>query len=80
MDLAEYRWKKGVTYAEVARRVGCTKDHINRIALRRIKPGIHLATFIELATEGIVTVEDLLRSYEEGQKEEEKEQEVNNLK
>lgn len=60
MDLEEYRWRKRTSYAAMARELNCSPHHLNRIALKKYKPGISLAHRIEQITNGEVTVKELL--------------------
>jgi len=60
MKLDEYIFRKKVSYVELAEKLGCSRNHLNRVGLGRIKPGIFLAKAIEQITEGEVTSEELL--------------------
>jgi len=60
MRLDVYVCLKKMTYEELAKKIGCSRNYLNSIATGQVVPGKHLAKAIELATEGEVTVAELL--------------------
>ncbi len=60
MDLREYFFRKEISATDFAKEIGFTRSYISNIANKKIKPGRKLALVIEKATNGNVTVKELL--------------------
>jgi transcriptional regulator with XRE-family HTH domain len=60
MELREYLFKKRITNKEFAEKVNYDKSYIGDVANGKKKPGKKLAKAIEKATNGEVTVEELM--------------------
>ena len=60
MKLAEYLRKNNITHGEFACMVGVQRPHITHILNGRKNPSIELAVRIEDATNGKVTLKDLM--------------------
>jgi len=72
MDLYEYRFKFHTPYSKIARKVGCSRNYLTLIANKQIRPGKFLAKAIELATDGHVTVEEIMKGCPEKETKEKK--------
>ncbi len=60
MDLREYLFRKRITIAEFSRNINYTPEYVGSIIHKKMKPGKKLAKAIEKATNGEVTVEELM--------------------
>lgn len=60
MDLREYLFKKEISITDFAKDIGFTRGYINAICKKNIKPGRKLAKVIEQATDGKVTMKELM--------------------
>ena len=60
MDLRKYLFRKRKSVTDFAKEVKVSRNHISRIVNKSIKPGKHLALFIETITNGEVTASELL--------------------
>jgi transcriptional regulator with XRE-family HTH domain len=60
MDLKTYLEKTGLTYAELAERLGIHAQSIKNIACGIRRPGLRLALKIEELTEGKVTPKEMI--------------------
>ena len=65
MDLREYIFRKRTNYAALAKEIQISRNYLNSIATGKRIPGIFLARAIELATNGHVTVKELLNTNKE---------------
>lgn len=65
MDLREYLFYKRISVAEFSRIIDYSRIHISEIVLGRRKPSPRLAKIISKATNGEVTVEELLTTKDE---------------
>ncbi len=61
MDLRTYLFHKRMSIADFSRRLKCSRDHLSRIVNGKLKPSARLAEDIEQATNGEVTIDELLR-------------------
>jgi len=68
MDLREYVFRKRTTYDELCKKVGCSRNHLNRVGTGGKIPSLVLAKVIEMVTEGEVTVAELLNPNKEDNK------------
>ena len=59
MKLDKYLKNNEVSQADFARRVGVTRHHISQIVNNLRNPSLELATIIEQATKGEVSMKDL---------------------
>lgn len=59
MTLSDYLTGTGLTYTAFAPRIGCTSQHVSKIARGVEMPSAHMALQIEAATHGQVTRESL---------------------
>lgn len=60
MDLRTYLFQKRISIADFSRQLKCSRDHLSRIVNGKLKPSARLAEDIEQATDGEVTVKELL--------------------
>lgn len=65
MDLREYVFRKRTTYDELCKKVGCSRNHLNRVGTGTLKPSVCLAKVIEMVTNGEVTADELLNPVKE---------------
>lgn len=61
MDLKEYLFRKDIYVTDFAKQIGYTPDYIYLIKEKKKKPSFRFAKAIEEATNGEVTVEELLK-------------------
>lgn len=61
MILDQYLRKHKITYTSFAEKIGYGRTYINEIGLGSKRPSRRLAKLIEQATNGEVTVEELLK-------------------
>jgi transcriptional regulator with XRE-family HTH domain len=69
MDLREWLFRKRKSVTDFAKEIGVSRNHINAIVNGRGRPGANLAKQIQNATNGEVTIMELL--YPQEQKENE---------
>lgn len=60
MDLRTYLFHKRISIADFSRQLKCSRDHLSRIVNGKLKPSERLAEDISQATDGEVTVKELL--------------------
>ena len=60
MQLLEYLSSKGISQSELARALGISSTHANRLVHKKRIPSIYLARKIEEVTKGEVPVYELL--------------------
>lgn len=60
MDLREYLFKHRISVKDFAEKIEYARTHVSQIVHGKRKPGKRLAKAIEMATEGEVTVKELL--------------------
>lgn len=60
MDLREYLFRKRITVKDFAEKIDYSRTHMSEIVNMKRKPTKKLARAIEKATNGEVTVEELL--------------------
>jgi len=65
MDLREYCFRKRTNYAELSRKIPCSRNYLSEVALGKKVPSPILAKVIEMVTDGEVTVEELLNPVKE---------------
>ena len=61
MDLREYLFRKKMSATEMSHIIECSRTHISEIVHGRRIPSKRLARDIEKATNGEVTIEELLK-------------------
>jgi DNA-binding transcriptional regulator YdaS (Cro superfamily) len=61
MDLEEYLHQNRLSIKEFANRIGYHRTSIGEVINGTRRPGNKMIRFIEVATEGLVTREDLLK-------------------
>ncbi len=61
MDLREYLFRNRLTVKGFSDKIDCSRNHLSSIIHGRFKPSKRLAKDIELATNGEVKAEDLLK-------------------
>lgn len=64
MDLRDYLYLKRMTVQQFSELLGYSRNHISGIINGRLKPNKRLAKNIELATNGEVTAQELLKEKE----------------
>jgi hypothetical protein len=60
MDLRTYLFHKRISIADFSRQLKCSTGHLSRIVNGKLKPSQRLAEDIARATNGEVTVQELL--------------------
>lgn len=60
MDLREYLFRKRMTITAFSKQVNVTRRYLTEIVNGRSKPGPRLAKDITLATQGEVTIDELI--------------------
>lgn len=61
MDLRTYLFNRRISVTEFSKTLGCSRIHLSEIINGRRKPSLMLAKSIEMATNGEVKAEDLLK-------------------
>lgn len=61
MKLGIYLYIRKITITEFSKRLGCSREHLNRVINGQKKPSRILASAIEKETDGEVTIEDLMK-------------------
>jgi len=60
MELREWMFHKRISDGEMAEKVACTRNYLNLIKRKAIKPSYRLAKDIEQITQGQVTIAELM--------------------
>lgn len=69
MELKLYLVRNRIKVHEFAQKLGCSRTHLSEVMNGKKRAGLTLAKFIEQTTNGEVKAEDVLKAYEERQKE-----------
>lgn len=64
MELKTFIFEAGITRTRAAKDLGVTLQYISRVIRKDIRPSLELAKKIESYTRGLVTVEELVHTWE----------------
>lgn len=60
MDLRIYLYSNRISITDFSKQLKCSRDHLSKIVNGKLKPSLRLAEDIQQATNGEVTIKELL--------------------